>query len=354
MNIETMKRENDELTDLFRSRLDGSEMTVREGFWNELSSSVAAAQRQRKLVLMRRMAAAASVLLILGVSSAAFWIFSPKEEIEQAFTQVAATAGAGSLHGDQVRTEFTPPVQARPILQKQVARQMATPAWNEEEEDSISVTFSMTFSITTTTAQGTPRQVTGFGKDYWPTSTGDSQTTVSDEQKDTKNVTAIASDAKPRKRAIKVAAGTALPADGGKYKMPVSAAVTMEQPLGKKFSVEAGVQYSNLRSDGQNLHYIGIPVKMNYTLASTSKFDWYATVGGVADKCIAGAPDNSEEPIQLALTAGVGMNYKLNEKIALFAEPGFSYHFKTSSALETVRTERPANLNLICGIRMTY
>ncbi len=353
MNIETMKRENDELTDLFRSRLDGAEMPVRDGFWNELSSSVSAAQRRRKLVLTR-IAAAASVLLILGVSSAAFWIFSPKEEIGQAFTQIAATSGAGSLHGDQVRTDFTPPVQARPILQKQVAQRMTSPAWNEEDEDSISVTFSMTFSITTTTSQGTPRQTTGYGKDYWPVSGSNSQTTVSDEQNDTKNVTAVASDAKPRKRAVKVAAGTALPADGGTFKMPVSAAVTLEQPLGKKFSLESGVQYSNLRSDGQNLHFIGIPVKMNYTLASTPKIDWYATVGGLIDKCIAGAPDNSEEPIQLALTAGLGMSYKLNDKIALFAEPGLSYHFKTSSALETVRTERPANLNLICGIRMTY
>ena len=41
----------------------------------------------------------------------------------------------------------------------------------------------------------------------------------------------------------------------------------------------------------------------------TKKIDLYATVGGVADKCIAGAPDNSfkEEPIQLAVTAGIGI-----------------------------------------------
>ena len=31
-------RENDEITGLFRSRLAGAEMTVREGFWEKLSS----------------------------------------------------------------------------------------------------------------------------------------------------------------------------------------------------------------------------------------------------------------------------------------------------------------------------
>lgn len=85
--------------------------------------------------------------------------------------------------------------------------------------------------------------------------------------------------------------------------------------------------YSNLRAE-QNLHYLGIPVKLNVTLAETPKFDLYASVGGVADKCIAGAPDNSfkNEPVQLALTAGVGMNYKINDKLALFAEPGVTHH----------------------------
>ena len=43
----------------------------------------------------------------------------------------------------------------------------------------------------------------------------------------------------------------------------------------------------------------------------TKKVDLYATVGGIIDKCIAGAPDNSfkEEPVQLAVTAGIGINY---------------------------------------------
>lgn len=35
-----MKKENDEITDLFRTRLADAGMNVRDGFWEELYSSV--------------------------------------------------------------------------------------------------------------------------------------------------------------------------------------------------------------------------------------------------------------------------------------------------------------------------
>ena len=49
-----MKRENDEITDLFRSRLGHAEMTVRESFWEELNEDVAACCQQRRRVLFFR------------------------------------------------------------------------------------------------------------------------------------------------------------------------------------------------------------------------------------------------------------------------------------------------------------
>ena len=122
--------------------------------------------------------------------------------------------------------------------------------------------------------------------------------------------------------------------------------------LNDYLGIETGLLYSNLRSAGQHLHYLGIPVRVNVTLVDTKKIDLYATVGGIADKCIAGAPDNSfkEEPVQLAVTAGIGINYKINDRLALFAEPGISHHFSTDSKLATVRTKRPTNFNLLCGL----
>lgn len=82
----TEHERNDEITGLFRSRLAGAEMTVREGFWEKLQEDVAspAASRKKAAFLSPkyyRIAAAASVIFVLGGVSAAFWFFSPKEEI---------------------------------------------------------------------------------------------------------------------------------------------------------------------------------------------------------------------------------------------------------------------------------
>ena len=74
---------------------------------------------------------------------------------------------------------------------------------------------------------------------------------------------------KKHRWAMKVQVGTALPADNGTYKMPVSAGVTVERKLNESLGIETGLLYSNLRSAGQHLHYLGIPVKVNVTLVDT-------------------------------------------------------------------------------------
>lgn len=345
-----MKKENDEISELFRSRLSHAEMDVRDDFWQELSSDIHVCQRHRRLVFFR-VAAAASVLIVLAASSAAFWIFSPKEEIEEAFTQVAVASGnSNSLDGDVVKQEFAP-IHAEPVLKRPVGRPLSALAqYSDSQNDSVSVTVSMSFSFSATRRVWRDNRNVA-GENLWHTGTNTNSEAVAEEE----SVPVLACLSKSKTWAVKAAVGTALPADNGKYKMPVTASVTLEKKINKHLAVETGLMYSNLRAE-QNLHYLGIPVKMNVTFVETPKLDVYASVGGIADKCIAGAPDNGfgQEPVQLALTASVGVNYKINDKIALFAEPGVSHHFKTDSRLETLRSARPTNFNLICGLRMTY
>lgn len=345
-----MKRENDEITQLFRSRLSEAEMTVRDSFWEELNQGVAVCQHRRRLVFFR-VAAAASVLLVLMASSAAIWYFSPREEMEEAFTQIVVNAGGGLIDGDGVKSTSLP-VAVEPIFSKPDPCTAYVSPVSSREEDSVSITLSMSFTFSgTSTRMGRWNRSSRRRDMLWQVG-GDTASAVVDEQT---SVPALPKAEKKRMWAVKAFAGTALPGHSGD-KMPVTAGMTLEKRFNKYFAAEAGVLYSNLRSDAENLHYLGIPVKLNVTLAESHKFDLYATVGGIADKCIAGVPDNDfkNEPVQLAVTAGLGIRYKINDRIALFAEPGVSHHFKTDSRLVTVRTERPTNFNLLCGIRMTY
>lgn len=354
MNIENMKKENDEIIELFRTHLADAGMPVKDGFWEKLSEDIPVANRHRHRVLLLRVAAAASVTLVLAVSSAVLWYLSPKEEIGEAFTKIALTNG-GQMDGDGVRINQLPLAVAEPVLSKPASK-VGVFSHQTEEEDSVTITFSMSFSFTASEGQNVP--ASGRSRNgYWQASHGGTdETATSRKESGVVNEENNEVAKKHHAWALKAMAGMALPADDGTYKIPVSVGVTLERKLNKRIGLEAGILYSNLRSTGQHLHYLGIPVKVNFTLADTNRFNLYATVGGVADKCIAGAPDNSfgEEPIQLAVTAGIGVQYKISDRLALFAEPGVSHHFKTDSGLETIRTRRPTNFNLLCGLRMTY
>ena len=60
------------------------------------------------------------------------------------------------------------------------------------------------------------------------------------------------------------------------------------------------------------------------------------------------------DPLQLSLTAALGLQYKFNERISVYAEPGLAYYFDDGSPVSTIRKEKPLNFNLLCGVRMTY
>lgn len=365
-------KENDEITGLFRSRLDGAEMAVREGFWEKLQNDLpqsTAAGRPKTFLTPRfyRITAAASVVFVLGAASAAFWYFSPKEEIQEAFTQVAAMTPDGNINGDVVQENFPSIHQANPTAQKPGIKHPANGApvgmIADADEESVSVHVSITITQRVY-GNGHQQPGNGFysrnsgqngsyqpGNDHTNANSDINSAVASNEESP---VTQLESAFNLRKWAVKAALGTSLPK--GNFDMPLTAGVSVERLLSKYLSLEAGLQYSGLPGNGATLHTLGIPVKLNAVLASTPKVDFYATVGGAVEKCIAGASDNSfdAEPVQLSVTAGLGVRYKMNDRFALFAEPSVSHHFDTDSKTRTLRTERPTNLNLLCGVRMTY
>lgn len=361
-----MKKENDELTNLFRTRLEDVEMPVREGFWEELREDIPVVISRRRQ-LMYRFSAVASVLLILAAASAAFWYFSPKEEIANAFTQVAVSTGttgkmgADIVHGDlpDFHASSTSPV---PVASKPVAT-----VEEYDEEESFSVSISMTFSISSSNADS-PHQTPGRYDRQTQTAYAGTSGAGQSASSATHAQEALppAKDKKHRTWSASAFASAGLlkaHTPLATHKQPFSLGLTVRKELSERWGVESGLVYTQLNStlttdnassfaQDQTLHYVGIPVKTDLSLYKNKHVNLYASAGGMVEKCVGGKV--KADPLQLSLTAAVGLQYKLSDRLSLYAEPGLSYHFDDGSPVTTIRKEKPLHMNLLCGVRMTY
>jgi len=379
-----MKKENDELFDLFRTRLEHAEVEVRDNFWAQLEQDIPVVQRNRRRIIFQRFSAAASVLLILAFVSAAFWHFSPKDEIADAFSKVETTTTTkGTIKNDAIKQEL-PSIHT---AQVNPARTVKTPSaqLEPEEIEEDSFTFTMTYSITERIIENRnntnhPNRMAG-GMDvtgYYP----------EEEQKE--NVAAVSSEETkkhPWSMGLFASANliTGKESRGGemlKHKLPLSIGLTVRKDLSDRFSLETGLVYTQLNSkitgakddtyykQDQTLHYLGIPIKANLSLYENKHIDLYASAGGMIEKSVsgkiktdfydAGKHTHSSkhslkvDPLQLSAMASLGLQYKINEQLSVYAEPGLSYHFDDGSPVSTIRKEKPLNFNLLCGVRMTY
>lgn len=165
-----------------------------------------------------------------------------------------------------------------------------------------------------------------------------------------------------------------------RHKIPVTFGLSVYYNLGKRWGIGTGVNYTKLMSElhsgsnsnyikgDQSVHYIGIPVQVNYNVIQKGRFTGYVTGGVLAEKAIAGklktqyivdneVQDTQEErldikPVQVSVNSAVGLQVKIIDKIGIYAEPGIGYHFKNDSQLNTIYKEKPLNFNMKFGIRL--
>ena len=342
-------------------------MQVKEGFWEGLEKDLTAVMAQtedvapaKRVVLRpmyRRWVAAASVLLIVAAGSIAFWtINSQEQEIQQAFNEIVANADAVEV--ENLPESATPTIynnEMSSIVNRQssivnhqssiVNRQSGLiPASlgevTEDDDDDEMVPVEVTLQIIEQ----------GYFKGGNPNNGLVNASNGNLASTDGENAT-LTIEGKEPKWALKPAVGTALPK--GEFNMPLTAGMMLEHKVNKTLSVEAGLLYNYLPvHDDENQSSLSLPVKLDVNLAVGKKVDLYATVGAVAEKLL--GKSFSEEPVQLAATAGLGVRYKLNDNLAIYAEPSVSHYFDTDGNTRTLRTEQAVNVNLLCGVRMSY
>ncbi|MEY8758338.1 outer membrane beta-barrel protein [Chryseobacterium tongliaoense] len=166
-----------------------------------------------------------------------------------------------------------------------------------------------------------------------------------------------------------------------RHKIPLNLGISLYYNLGKRWGIGTGVNYTKLSSElrsgsnsnfikgEQTLHYIGVPVQINYNVIQKGRFTGYITGGALVEKAVAGSlktkyivndevTDEVKEklevkPVQVSLNGGLGAQLKLVDKIGVYVEPGIGYHFKDNSSLNTIYKDKPLNFNVKFGIRVS-
>ena len=146
-----------------------------------------------------------------------------------------------------------------------------------------------------------------------------------------------------------------------RHNLPLSLGVMVRMDIHPRLGVESGIEYTYLHSAiesvigrlDQQLHFVGIPVRLDFRFLSRGGFNLYAGAGAKAEKCIAasfGSVSCEEKRIQWSAEAFAGVQYRLWDRAHLFFQPEVSYYF-TATDLPTYRTENPLTLTLQAGLR---
>lgn len=168
-----------------------------------------------------------------------------------------------------------------------------------------------------------------------------------------------------------------------KHDYPISAGISVSIPITDRLSIQTGLTYTYMKSDGsvgksegsptyteveQKMHYLGIPVALKYDFLTAGRFVLYGSAGGSVEKCISGKRSESlitngkeiyhnkfterGKGLQTSVGASLGAEFRISNTFGIYVEPGVSYFFKNSNQPESYRTENPLNFSAKAGLRI--
>lgn len=151
-----------------------------------------------------------------------------------------------------------------------------------------------------------------------------------------------------------------------RHHQALSFGLAVRKEFAHGLSLESGVNYTLLRSDvrakyvpedvSQKLHFIGIPLRMNWQFFERGRFSLYIGAGGQVEKCVSakfGSRSVDEPGVQWSALAAAGAQYRIGGLVGLYFEPEGSYYF-TETGLRTARTDSPLTLTLRLGVRLSF
>lgn len=156
-----------------------------------------------------------------------------------------------------------------------------------------------------------------------------------------------------------------------KHHAPVSVGLQVAFGIAPRLSLSSGFVYTRTSSDfypyaphnnynvHQVLHYVGIPVGLNYELWKSGGFHAYVMAGAEADLNVKN--DTEEEGVkkenakrdrvQFSGKASLGAQYDITSNVGLYIEPGAKYYIDNGSEIENTFKDKKLNFNFQFGLR---
>ena len=161
------------------------------------------------------------------------------------------------------------------------------------------------------------------------------------------------------------------PQGKAKHHAPVSVGMQIAFGVAPRLSLSTGVVYTRTSSDfypyapnndynvHQVLHYVGIPVGLNYELWRSGGFHAYVMAGAEAaynvkndtDEDGTRKQDAKRDRVQFSGKASLGAQYDISPSVGLYIEPGAKYYFDNGSDVENTFKDKKLNFNLQFGLR---
>lgn len=161
------------------------------------------------------------------------------------------------------------------------------------------------------------------------------------------------------------------PQGKAKHHAPVSVGMQLAFGIAPRLSLSTGVVYTRTSSDfypyapnndynvHQVLHYVGIPVGLNYELWRSGGFHAYVMAGAEAaynvkndtDEDGTRKQDAKRDRVQFSGKASLGAQYDISPNVGLYIEPGAKYYFDNGSDIENTFKDKKLNFNLQFGLR---
>lgn len=162
---------------------------------------------------------------------------------------------------------------------------------------------------------------------------------------------------------------------------PITLSIAINKNIGKRWSLETGLQYSYLKSyfilgtgsyrvdKEQKLHYLGVPFKLSYQFMKFKRLSTYGSVGTgilipiygktdadyiVGDKSAYTTDWKLTLPIQWSVNTNIGIQYQFAPNLNLFIEPTMNWYIPNGSCIKNAWTERPFTLTVPFGIRFSW